>query len=340
MRAPRQASAPLGALVLAAAIVLGALVLSLAPLVGWERQQVIAPALPARSALTAAASVALVLALVALAVRRTRAAALPLVVALALAVGLHAPVLVSHGLSTDPVAAPGPGQLRVLSWNTNGALVTPDVIARLAADQDADVVVLPQRALKDPKDRYRTAFADAGHPMERASTPGYRIQTAVWLTPDLAPLYRYRSGPDPWKSVALLPADPDAQVDGAPLPTIVALHAPWPVGPTLSGWKRDIAWVTELCSTEVPVVVAGDFNASIDVFGGPSLGRCVDAAHQRDGAAVGSWPTWAPPVLSMPIDHVLSTPEAGRVVSFSVLRSEDDSGTRHRPVMAVVQRGR
>jgi endonuclease/exonuclease/phosphatase family metal-dependent hydrolase len=82
--------------------------------------------------------------------------------------------------------------------------------------------------------------------------------------------------------------------------------------------------------------VVGDFNASIDDFGGPTLGSCIDAAWQRDGASVGTWSTKLPTLLAMPIDHVLLTPSVGEVTSFTVLTDQDDSGARHRPVMAVI----
>lgn len=320
---------------LAAVVGLAGLVLFLAPLVGWERQQVIAAALPARAGLTAAAVVVLVVTVGLSLWRRSRAVALPLALSLALVVALHAPVVISRGMTTEPVAAPAPGQLRVLEWNTNGALVAPDVVARLAAEQQADVVVLPQRALRVGNHGFRRAFDRAGHPMTRASAPGYRTQMAVFMTAELAPHYRYRPGPDPEKSVALIPV-PAGDPGAIGLPTIVAVHAPWPVGGTLPGWERDVDWVTDLCSTGSPVIAVGDFNASIDDFAGPWLGECVDAAAQRDGASVGTWPTRLPALLSMPIDHVLLTPDAGTLESFTVLTSQDDSGTRHRPVMAVI----
>ncbi|TNM59473.1 endonuclease/exonuclease/phosphatase family protein [Streptomyces sp. NP160] len=320
---------------LAVLIAASGAVLFLAPMLGWERWHLVAATLPARSGLTTAAVVGLLLTAGASVRRSWRAPAIPLAASLALVTALHAPVVIARGTTTEPVAAPAPGQLRVLEWNTNGALVTPDVVAQLAQEQQADVVVLPQRALKDGNWGFRRAFNRAGYPMKRASAGDYRAQVSVWMTADLAPHYRYAYGPDPEKSVALIPV-PAGDPDAVGLPAILALHAPWPVGSTMDAWRRDLDWVTDLCSTGSPVVVAGDFNASIDDFGGATLGNCIDAAWQRDGASVGTWSTRLPTLLAMPIDHVLLTPSAGEVASFTVLTDQDGSGARHRPVMAVI----
>lgn len=309
----------------AALVAAGAVVLFAAPHVSIERWQVVAAALPARGVLAVAASAALAVVLLLLLVRRLR---LLLPLAAALAVALHLSVVIARGVVGETVAAPAAGQLRVLEWNTNGRLTTPDVVAELAAAQHADVVVLPQQAV-GTDDAHRAAFTAAGEPMVRVNDELPSAQVAVWASPALAERYTAVPGPDPRKAVELVPDDPS-------LPTVLALHAPWPVGPGLAGWQRDVDWVVEACSTTAPVLVAGDFNGSVDDFGGPRLGACEDAASLRRSAAVGTWPTRLPPLVAMPIDHVLATPAVGEVTSFTVLTSEDGSGTRHRPTMTVL----
>lgn len=84
-------------------------------------------------------------------------------------------------------------------------------------------------------------------------------------------------------------------------------------------------------------MVAGDFNASIDGFNGPALGQCRDAASRMKSAAVGTWPTNLPTWLGMPIDHVLAG-NTWKVVSYSVLTSQDKTSARHRPTLAVMIR--
>lgn len=316
----------------AAFVATAAVELATATRLGIERWHGVAAALPARGALAVAAGVALVVALVLLVARRCRAStALPLALAFALATGLHLPVVVSRGVVGEPVAPPAAGQLRVLEWNTNSTLTTPSVVAELAAVQHADVVVLPEQAVRIDS-AYREAFAAAGAPMRLASHHDGITQVAVWLSPALAGHYTSAPGPDPVKTVQLTP-------DEASLPTILALHAPWPVGARLAGWERDVDWVAAHCSTDAPVLVAGDFNASTDDFGGPHLGGCTDAATLRRSAGVGTWSTSLPTLVAMPIDHVLATPAVGAVTSFTVLTSEDASGTRHRPTMTVFAPG-
>nr|WP_255480950.1 endonuclease/exonuclease/phosphatase family protein [Quadrisphaera sp. RL12-1S] len=225
--------------------------------------------------------------------------------------------------------------MRVLEWNTNTDLTSPDVVARLAAAQRADVVILPEVALRSGS-AYRRAFTAAGVSLMRVNRHSSTTQVAVWMAPRLARHYSSVPGPDPVKTVELTTTTPG-------LPTLLALHAPWPVGERLAGWDEDVDWVASQCAAGAaagrPVLVAGDFNASTDDFGGPSLGGCTDAATLRHSAGVGTWSTHVPTLLAMPIDHVLLTPSAGAVTSFTVLTSEDGSGTRHRPTMAVITPG-
>ncbi|MGT2424931.1 endonuclease/exonuclease/phosphatase family protein [Amnibacterium kyonggiense] len=99
----------------------------------------------------------------------------------------------------------------------------------------------------------------------------------------------------------------------------------------------DLAWVAARCS-ERNVLIAGDFNATIDHLDGlgPAQGRlrdCRDAALATGNAAVGTWPTSVPALMGTPIDHVLATPN-WRFTGFRVLADDDAAGSDHRPVLA------
>ena len=118
------------------------------------------------------------------------------------------------------------------------------------------------------------------------------------------------------------------------VPLLVALHAPQPGLRSTAPWSSALTWVERECSTRTAVAV-GDFNATVDNFGSAALGGCRDAAIARRSGAVATWPTSMPTWLGMPIDHVL-TGDAWRVVSFTVITSEDGSGARHRPILAVL----
>jgi endonuclease/exonuclease/phosphatase family metal-dependent hydrolase len=115
---------------------------------------------------------------------------------------------------------------------------------------------------------------------------------------------------------------------------VVALHAAIPAAGGNALWRAELARAAEACRDPRTVVV-GDFNGTIDDFGAAGLGDCRDAAALRGAASLGTWPTGVPPVLAMPIDHVLVGADWA-VDRFSVLTSEDASGGRHRPILAVL----
>ncbi|MHA7985154.1 endonuclease/exonuclease/phosphatase family protein [Rathayibacter sp. CAU 1779] len=305
--------------------------LTVAPTVGLARAIGISAVLPARTAVTAAAlALGVVLALCCLA--RAGRPLLPIATALLVVAILNVPVVVFRGFSAEAPQAAGAGQLRVLEWNTNGGLVEPSTVAALAARERADVVVLPDAEIASTASAYRAAFDAKGvsFRLYAGTSPG--AQVAVFLSPSLAAEYPHAvPGPDADTTIILEPTS-------SRLPTILALHSPIPTPTGIGHWRDDLDWVTERCGSG-SVLVAGDFNASVDDFGGPGLGRCRDAATTRGAASVGTWPMRVPAFLGMPIDHVMLTDGASGVRSFSVLTSEDASGARHRPTLTVIATG-
>ncbi|WP_412098034.1 endonuclease/exonuclease/phosphatase family protein [Microbacterium esteraromaticum] len=107
-------------------------------------------------------------------------------------------------------------------------------------------------------------------------------------------------------------------------------------------WEEGLRWVADVCtSAGGDVVVAGDFNATVDHLAGLGtdghlIGACDDAALEAGGAGSGTWPSDAPAWLASPIDHLLHgsscTAEGFRVLD------RDPGGTDHRPVVAVLGR--
>jgi len=129
-----------------------------------------------------------------------------------------------------------------------------------------------------PDDRGR-AGADG---RARLDAPGRRPIPGAW-----------RSDPD--SSAVVRPSDPA-------LPTFVALHAAIPALDGNTRWRLERDLVRSACG-DADVVVAGDFNGTLDDLG--DVGGCRDAAAERSAADVGIWPTGVPPLLGIPIDHVL-----------------------------------
>jgi len=300
-----------------------------APWLGVGRAPVLAAVLPARSLVTAglvAAGLALVL--VAIVLRRTRAVrlvaaslgAVLLVVAVA-----NTAVLGVRGWDVRPVDG-ARGALRVFEWNTNGGLVGAQGIARAALTARADVVVLPDTGDRRVATAVARWMGQHGRPV-RLFMGGAGTEVAVLVGADRASGASMSPGVDPVKTMT---------VSGPSMPTIVAVHAPQPIGRGLAGWRTDLRWIGEQCGRGADVVVSGDFNGSVDSFDGGGLGLCRDAASTLHGAGLGTWPTWLDPRLAMPIDHTLVSPSAGVVRSWSVLTSQDESGARHRPTLTVV----
>ena len=304
--------------------------LAFAPGLRINRVPGVAAVLPARDALTAAGAVFLLMAVALSFWRAPRPAAVPVGAGLLVALAACAPAMITRGLRDPAPARAAAGQLRVLEWNTNGGLVSPAVLAALAVREKANMIVLPDARIGVAAAAYRRDFASAGLPVAVFAAVGPDAQAAVLMTASLAARYRVAgTGPDPRKTLVL-----DAAAPG--LPRVVALHAPLPGRHSTAAWRATLRWVAAECARR-PVLAIGDFNASVDNFGGDSLGACRDAAITRHAGSVGTWPAILPAALAMPIDHALTTPDAGTVESFTVLTSEDSSGARHRPTLTVVR---
>ncbi|MFF2277381.1 endonuclease/exonuclease/phosphatase family protein [Agromyces sp. NPDC058126] len=277
--------------------------------------------------------------------RRTRSFAVAMAVVFALFAGGNVAVLAMRGAgSVDATGAVPPDSVTVLAWNTLGEVPDASTIAGLALDEGADVVVLPETT--DPLgEEVAIAMREGGSPMW-VHTLAYddvakARSTTLLISPELGD-YEVVSAeaPGPPGNTNTLPsvvADP-VSGDG---PRIVAVHAVAPIRWELRNWRSDLDWLAEQCTGE-NVIMAGDFNATVDHFAGRGidggdLGRCRDAAVAARSAALGTWPASAPELLGSPIDHVLATPD-WTVERFEVIGSLDDAGSDHRPIAATLVR--
>jgi endonuclease/exonuclease/phosphatase (EEP) superfamily protein YafD len=245
-----------------------------------------------------------------------------------------------------PSAPTGPEAITVLSWNTLGDAPGAAAIAALALAEGADVVALPETT-----EATGVAIAEA---MRTADQPMWvhtiafdevskARSTTLLISPELGD-YTVSSevGAGPPGNTNVLPTVVATPVSGDG-PTIIAVHAVAPIQWEMSNWRSDLDWLATQCAGE-DVIMAGDFNATIDHMAGRSstgaaaLGQCEDAAVSASAGSVGTWPTNAPALLGSPIDHVLATPnwEAERV---SVIESSDNAGSDHRPIVARLVHG-
>lgn len=119
---------------------------------------------------------------------------------------------------------------------------------------------------------------------------------------------------------------------------VVAAHPQIPVGPeTVELWQREIGALPPPLggSGQVPRVLAGDFNATLDhtplrVL----LGRGYrDAAATTGGGLVPTWPMTSPSPPFAALDHVL----AAETLGVGDYRTLDLGGTDHRAVLAEIR---
>jgi endonuclease/exonuclease/phosphatase (EEP) superfamily protein YafD len=283
---------------------------------------------------------AIVLALLAIP-RATRRFGIAMAVVLALFAVGNVAVLAARGMGGSD-AAGDEASVTVLSWNTLGEVPDASTIAGLALDEGADVVVLPETT--DPLgEDVAIAMREGGSPMWVHTLAFDDIakarSTTILISPDLGD-YEVVSAeaPGPPGNTNTLPTVVADPVDGDG-PRIVAVHAVAPIRWELRNWRSDLDWLAEQCAGE-NVIMAGDFNATVDHFAGRGtdggdLGRCRDAAVDAGAGAIGTWPTDLPKLLGSPIDHVLATP-GWQVDAFRVLGGYDDAGSDHRPVVATL----
>ncbi|TFD26888.1 endonuclease/exonuclease/phosphatase family protein [Cryobacterium cryoconiti] len=316
-------------------------------LVGLQNTWVAAHAVSLRgvAVVVAIALIAVLLLLVAL-FRPLRPVAGGLVVLLLLFGAGNAAVLMVRGVG-EPVGTPAAAEttdaVTVLSWNTLGDEPGADAIARLALDQNADVITLPETT-EATGEAVAEAMREGGRPMWVHTLAFDQISkarsTTLLISPELGDYtVSNEAGSGPPGNTNVLPTVVATPVDGTG-PTIIAVHAVAPIRFEMSNWRSDLDWLAEQCTGD-DVIMAGDFNATLDHLSGREtsagavLGDCRDAALATGSGAVGTWPTFAPALLGSPIDHVLATPN-WQVQSMNVLDSEDDAGSDHRPIVATL----
>ncbi len=243
---------------------------------------------------------------------------------------------------TGPGALPDkePGDIRVMTWNTNGEAVSAEEIARVIVEQDADIVALPETSravgidiatlLRESGHRMWVHYVDF-HPDVRNGPQAW--QTTVLISPKLGDYSVIRSSSDRTSNTGQVPSAVVMPVDGTG-PIIVAVHAVAPRLGTMQQWRADLRWIADQCPRG-DVILVGDFNATIDHMAplgvnGGDMGACRDAAIRTGTGQAGTWPAWLPMALATPIDRVMAS-EVWEPVGSLVL--EDSGGSDHRALV-------
>lgn len=120
------------------------------------------------------------------------------------------------------------------------------------------------------------------------------------------------------------------QHDGKLL-SIVSIHPANPVN-DIGSRDREFAALEKWFAEEKPeyALLAGDFNATPYCPALKQLQKQTGLQNAREGKGLyGSWPSWVPPFMRIPIDHTLVTKNIGVVD----LRVGSDIGSDHLPVI-------
>ncbi|MGV8913209.1 MAG: endonuclease/exonuclease/phosphatase family protein [Rhodoglobus sp.] len=259
------------------------------------------------------------------------------VIALAFS-ALNLVVLATRGFGSPGFETKAEGDVTVLSWNTLGDAPGAATIAELALANDADVVSLPETT-REMGFEVAELMAAGNRPMWVHTLAYDQISksrsTTILISVDLGEYTVDGST----RTTSTLPSLVAVPQDGTG-PTLVAVHAVAPIRGEMSNWRSDLDWLAEQCRAS-NVILAGDFNSTLDHYasladgGDFALGSCRDAASVTDNAAVGTWPTQLPALLGAPIDHVMASPEWS-ITGMRVIESHDGYGSDHRPVLATL----
>jgi endonuclease/exonuclease/phosphatase (EEP) superfamily protein YafD len=310
-------------LALALLIVIVAALVLLPDLLGLDHRGPFAQLVSFRPAMVAGLLVLAVAAMV-VAVIRKRGWTLPAGLLAVAAVG--GAMVLPRALPAPDVPepdAPAARTLTVLSFNTYEGQGDVDAVAALIRSSRPALIALPESAA-----RYRDRLAPL--------VPDYRFIPSNERGRDVQGVtagVRVDLG-DVAAQVDRSTGFPSVEVSGAGLGDLrfVAFHSIAPTPGEIPEWSSDLATLDRWCADRQagPVIVAGDFNATLDhsVFRSAMTG-CTDAAERTGDGLVGTWPSSLPRSLGPQIDHVLIT---GGITA-ETLSVHDIPGSDHRAVV-------
>ncbi|MDY0909306.1 endonuclease/exonuclease/phosphatase family protein [Microbacterium sp. CFBP9034] len=309
-----------------------------------ERIYPVAQIVSFRGLLVIAFGVALVIALLLAIARPLRALALSLAIIAVIAVIANGAIVMGRGgMGTEALPAKTDTAVRVMTWNTAGPATPPETIAKIAVAMEADIVALPETTI-ETGEQVAIAMRDLGHRMwahhaEDPSTEWDAGSTTLLISPDLGAYAVIESSIDGTSNTSTVPSAVAMPTSGEG-PIVVAAHAVAPRPSYMQEWRDDLRWLADQCA-EPNVIMAGDFNATVDHMSGlgvdgGELGLCDDAAIATGNGAIGTWSTTMPALLGAPIDHVMASAQWEATGSL-VLRSTVGSGSDHRPLIVQLE---
>lgn len=228
-------------------------------------------------------------------------------------------LLLPYGIPAKVVADTEVPQrsLKVVTFNT-GSTMRPQDFEELTARYNPDIIVLPETTVFDARRGLERAnyagrvFGTTGEGFS-GSYQGRIAPTTVVTKEDLGAATPIAGPATAFGTVALQFDDPD-------LPIVLGIHAAPPLPGLMRQWREDVERVRSFGeSSTTPMVIAGDFNATLRHGAVASRLRLMDTQELCGGRQAGTWPARAPGILRSPIDHVFITQPIG-VESCHVVR--------------------
>lgn len=304
----------------------------------------IAQIIASRALVLAGFLVVAVIALLMLFAKPLRGFAASILIVALIGAGATGLIGAARGIGSETLPQKTDAALRVLTWNTNGAAVSADRIARVIDEQRVDIVALPETS-EEVGEQIALQMREAGSPMWvhhvniRPDVPNgpQAWQTTILIAADLGEYSVISSSRDGSSNTSSVPSAVAMPVDGTG-PTIVAVHAVAPRQNAMTKWKADLHWIADQCPAG-DFILAGDFNSTVDHMAslgtdGGTIGRCHDAASATGNGAVGTWPADLPALAGAPIDHIMSS-ENWKATGTVVL--DDAGGSDHRALVAQLE---
>lgn len=223
-----------------------------------------------------------------------------------------------------PEQVTGGQPVRVLSLNLGVGYAHADQVADLARVRDVDIVAVqeltPEAATELDRAGFLTDYPHRVLQPESGATGGGIYSR--WPLRDRGSLAAEFHQPVV-----------DVQVPGSIPIEMVSVHPMAPTTPTRTGqWATEITALPEAYSADLPLVLAGDFNATLDHANLRDLldTGYRDAADVMGDGLVTTWPASLEPKLPVTLDHIL----AERGISIGQYDVERIDGTDHRAVVA------
>lgn len=255
---------------------------------------------------------------------RRRSRLLAAVVSLTVALVGIALIVFPHGLpqSLPPSEGNFKRVLTVVTFNS-GSMLTNAVFQELLDEVTTDVIVLPETTLMDAKRVAGTVGFDsvAFEPLETGFTRTYDGQiapTTILINRTLGEAKQLHGPATSFGTVAIEFEDPS-------LPIILGIHSAPPLPGLMEQWRKDVSRVVEFAeSSNKPIILAGDFNATLRHGKLAARAVLIDSQEHCSHWQTGTWPAQLPNFLRTPIDHILVSPSMKTRSCQSILLKKSD----------------